>query len=115
MLRQVVDGLAARPEVAGVAVVSGDGLVIEQALHVAADRDAIAALATTLTRHGRELGAAARLGNLGAAVLEYTAGPAIIRPLHDGASLVVLGRPDADLGELLYLLRRHHGALADLL
>lgn len=99
----------------GVAVVSGDGLVIEQVFRRPTDAEAMAALATTLARHGREFGEAAHLGGLGAAVLEFDSGPALLCPLRDGASLLLLGTPDADLGELLYLLRRHRGAIADLL
>ena len=115
MLRQLVDGLAARPDVAGAAVISGDGLVIEAALGTGADGDALAALTTTLVRNCGELGTAGGLGSLGAAVLEFASGPAVIGTLRDGASVVVLARDGSDLGELLYLLRRHRGAIADLL
>lgn len=99
----------------GVAVVSADGLVIEQAIRRPTDPEALAALATTLVRHGRELGEAADLGGLGAAVLEFDTGPALLCALRDGASLLLLGALEADLGELLYLLRRHRAAIADLL
>jgi predicted regulator of Ras-like GTPase activity (Roadblock/LC7/MglB family) len=115
VLRQLVDGLAARPEVAGAAVVSADGLIIEHALVGSLDRDAIAALATTLARHAAELGAAAGRGDLGFAAFDFHAGPAVLTPLDGGSSLLLLGRPDADLGELLYLLRFHRQRLAALL
>ncbi len=100
---------------AGVAVVSGDGLVIEEALGPGTDPDGVAALATTVARHGGELGTAAGLGSLATAVLEYEGAPAVIGPLGGGASLVVVARPGTDLGGLLYLLRHHRGAIADLL
>lgn len=112
MLRQVVDGLASRPDVAGVAVVSGDGLVIEQVLAHAADADALAALATTLARTAAELGSTSSLGSFGAAVIEFAKGPVVISSVGHGVSLLVFGRADADLGELLYTLRGHRGALA---
>lgn len=115
MLRDLIKGLAERPEVAGLAVISPDGLVIEHALPPDADSDALAALATGLLRHAGELGAAGGLGGLEVAVLDFTTGPAVAAALGDGASLIVLARPDSDLGELLYLLRRNRSAIAALL
>jgi predicted regulator of Ras-like GTPase activity (Roadblock/LC7/MglB family) len=55
------------------------------------------------------------LGGLEVAVLDFTTGPAVAAALGDGASLIVLARPDSDLGELLYLLRRNRSAIAALL
>jgi predicted regulator of Ras-like GTPase activity (Roadblock/LC7/MglB family) len=114
-LHSLVDGLAARPEVTGVAVISWEGLVIDQALGPDTDSEAMAALATTLVRHANELGLAAAQGPLSTAVLEFGAGPVVVAGLADGASLILLARTDVDLGELLYLIRRHRGAIADLL
>ncbi|HSR16306.1 MAG TPA: roadblock/LC7 domain-containing protein, partial [Gemmatimonadales bacterium] len=68
-LRSLVDGLAARPEVTGVAVISGEGLIIDQALPPDSDPEALAALATTLLRHANELGMTAAQGPLATAVL----------------------------------------------
>jgi predicted regulator of Ras-like GTPase activity (Roadblock/LC7/MglB family) len=106
-----MDGLAARPEVVGAAVVSLDGLVIEQVLPSETDGDALAALATAVLGHAAEIGTTCRLGPLGLAVLDYQEGPAIVARLDDRAGLVVLTRPDVDLGELLYLIRRESPAL----
>jgi predicted regulator of Ras-like GTPase activity (Roadblock/LC7/MglB family) len=111
----LIEGLAQRPEVAGLAVISPDGLIIEHALAPDTDSDALAALATGLLRHAGELGAAGGLGGLEVAVLDFASGPAVATTLADGASLILLARPDADLGELLYLLRRNRGAIAALL
>ena len=115
VLRRVVDGLASRPEIAGVAVISGDGLVIEQALGAGTDPDAIAALTTTIARHGHELGNATGQGPLTSTVFEFRGGPAVMTHLADGASMILLTRPDTDLGELLYLLRRRRDEIAGLL
>lgn len=115
MLKRLLDGLAQRPEVVGAALVSGEGLVIEQTLPATSDGEALAALATSLLRHGGEMGSACGLGALGVAVLEFTGGPAIVSRFDNGAGLVVLARTDSDLGELLYLIRRHRPAMADLL
>jgi len=112
VLRQIVDNLAGRPEVAGVAVVSGDGLVIEQRFPPGTDAEALAALATTLARSATELGSTSTLGGFSAAVFEFAGGPVVISALGDGVALLVLARPDTDLGELLFTLRRERGSLA---
>lgn len=114
-LLDLLHGLANRPEVTGAALVSGEGLTIHQALPADADPEALAALTTTLLRQASELGATAGVGPLLTAVLDFGAGPAIVTGLDDGAALVVLIRPDADFGELLYLVRRHRDAIASLL
>lgn len=114
-LSPLLHGLANRPEVTGAAVVSAEGLIIQQLLGSAPDREALAALATTLLRHSTELGTAAGLGGLTTAVLEFGPGPVVVSSLGNGASLVVLVRADADFGEILYLVRRHRDALAELL
>ena len=114
-LRAVVETLQKRPGVSGVAVVSGDGLIIEQALGAATDADALAALAVTLVREGTQLAATSDQGELHAAVLEFSGGAAIIQPLSGDASLIVLGESPTDLGPLLYDLRRHHAAINALL
>jgi len=115
VLRSLIDGLAARPEVTGVAIVSGEGLLIEQTLPASTDGEALAALATTLIRNAQELGSTSDLGPFGAAVLEFDGGPLVIGILSDGAALVLLARNDEDLGELLYLVRRHRAAMSSLL
>jgi predicted regulator of Ras-like GTPase activity (Roadblock/LC7/MglB family) len=93
VLRSLIEGLAARPEVT----------------------EALAALATTLIRNAQELGSTSDLGSFGAAVLEFDGGPLVIGILSDGAALVLLARNDEDLGELLYLVRRHRAAMSSLL
>jgi predicted regulator of Ras-like GTPase activity (Roadblock/LC7/MglB family) len=113
VLRTLLTGIAQRPEVTGAAIVSGEGLLIEHALPAGTDGEALAALAATVIRQIAELGGAARLGHPTSAVVEFSGGPAIIGMVDGGAALFVMARPDADLGELLYLVRRHRPAVAD--
>ncbi len=54
-------------------------------------------------------------GTLRAAVLDFGGGPAILSVLGPGATLVVLARPDRDLGPLLFELRSNRDTLAGLL
>ena len=49
------------------------------------------------------------------AVIEFQGGPAIIGAMESGSALVVLARPEADLGDLLYLIRRYRPAVTDAL
>ena len=115
MLRTLIEGLAARPEVTGVALVSTEGLLIDHTLPAELDGEALAALAVTVLRQIHELGSAAGRGPAASAVIEFRGGPAIVGAMEGGSSLVVLARPEADLGDLLYLIRRYRPAVADAL
>ena len=114
-LRAIMQGLEARDAVRGAAIVGEDGLVIHDALMPEADGEAVAALAVTTMRHAEQFGGAGRCGALRAAVLDFGEGPAILSALGPGATLVVLARPDRDLGPLLFELRTNHDSLAGLL
>jgi hypothetical protein len=115
VLRTLIEGLAARPEVTGVALVSAEGLLIDHALPTTLDGDALAALTTTVLRQLYELGAAAGRGPAACAVVEFQGGPTIIGAMESGSALIVLARPEADLGDLLYLIRRYRPAVTDAL
>jgi predicted regulator of Ras-like GTPase activity (Roadblock/LC7/MglB family) len=113
-LREVLERLDAGDAVRGGAIVGADGLIIHNALQRDADEDAIAALAVTTMRHAEQLGSSSGSGQLRTAVLEYGGGPAILAPLSSAATLVVLTKPDRDLGPLLYALRTERDALSGL-
>lgn len=114
-LREIMQGLSTRDAVRGAAIVGDDGLVIHDALTAEADSDAVAALAVTTMRHAEQFGGASRSGPLRMAVLDFGNGPAILTVLTPGATLVVLARPDRDLGPLLYELRNRRDTLTGLL
>jgi predicted regulator of Ras-like GTPase activity (Roadblock/LC7/MglB family) len=61
-----------------------------------------------------ELGVAAQRGELVTAVLEMRDGLAIISALSAEAVLVVLVKPNANIGQLLYELRRNRQHIAAL-
>jgi predicted regulator of Ras-like GTPase activity (Roadblock/LC7/MglB family) len=113
-LRFVLSALAGRPDVAGAAVLSDEGLVVDAALPQHLDRDEVAALATTAIRHLNALTDSIGHGQLRQVVLDSELGTAILTRLPSGASLLVLATADGDLGQLLYDLRRHSPALAPL-
>ena len=114
-LREIIQGLDAGESVRGAAIIGEDGLVIHDALGPGADGDAVAALAVTTLRHAEQFGGACRSGSLQTAVLEFGEGPAILSALTPTATLVVLARPDRDIGPLLYELRLRRDALTGLL
>jgi predicted regulator of Ras-like GTPase activity (Roadblock/LC7/MglB family) len=113
-LREVLAALAGRPDAAGALVVSDEGLVIDAVLPVELEADTIAALAATAQRTLAGLGEALGHGAPGDVVLDGPTGTTIICRLPAGASLLVLASDGADLGQLLYDLRRHAPALTEL-
>ena len=114
-LGDVVRGLAAREGVEAVLVLSADGLPIEQASRVAFEPESLAALTATLVQYANRLGLGAGRGSLRTAVLEYERGLLVVAQLGGGDGLAILASPDANIGDLLYDLRQHRPALAELL
>lgn len=111
-LPRIVNQWASRDVVRGAAVVSEDGLLVHDALAPPADREAVAALAVTVVRLARQLGAAAGPGELRRVVLDLASGPAVLAPLEADQVLVVLAQPDRDIGPLLFDIRHSRAALS---
>jgi predicted regulator of Ras-like GTPase activity (Roadblock/LC7/MglB family) len=114
-LADVVRTMAERPDVAAAVLVSGDGLPIQHAGRRTLEPDAVAALAATSARHAGALAEAVALGTMETMVLECAGGLIVLTRLGSGDWLLVLPADGADLGDLLYDLRRHRPALASLL
>jgi uncharacterized protein len=114
-LGDVVRRLAARPGVEAVLVLSADGLPIEHSARSPFEPEAVAALTATLVQYATRLGLGAGRGAARTAAIEYERGLLIVAQIGSGDSLAVLAAPDADMGELLYDLRQHRPALAELL
>ncbi len=114
-LHDVIGGLAQRSGVAAVALVSADGLVIDQAMPGASDPDEVAALSATLVQHATRLGNAGERGVFQAGMLEYDRGMIVLSQAGDGGFLVLLVEQDHNVGALLFDLRQHEPAIAALL
>ena len=110
--RSTINQWPSRSSVRGAAVISEDGLLIHDELGPGVDREAVAALAVTVRRHAEQLGAAAEGGSLGSVVVELSQGMAVLSSLDDRHTLVVLARPDRDLGQLLFDIRSARAVLA---
>lgn len=115
-LKNVIEGLRQRPGVVAVALVSNDGLVIDQAIGAGtSDPDEVAALSATLAQHATLLGTAAHRGTFHAGVFEYAGGMVVLSQAGAANYVVMVVDPDHNVGTLLYDLRRHEPALAALL
>jgi predicted regulator of Ras-like GTPase activity (Roadblock/LC7/MglB family) len=114
-LREIIEAFDSGGLVRGAAIIGEDGLVIHDALGAGTDGEAVAALAVTTMRHAEQLGGAGGCGPLRSAVFDFVQGPAILSALTTTTTLVVLARPERDLGTLLYELRTRQDALTGLL
>lgn len=114
-IREVVDALSRRSGVDAVLVVGRDGLPIDSRTADGVDGDSVAALLPAVIGGMTQLGQAAGRGDFGTGVLEFGSGLAVVSVLSADALLVVLVAPSTNVGGLLYDLRRHRSAIADLL
>jgi len=114
-LRSVLQALAERPDVAGAVVTSDDGLVVESSLPHTRDPDELAALATAVARSVETLSGSAGTAQPRQIVVDGDQGALVLQRLPTGGMLLVLTPSDADIGGLLYDLRRHAPALESLL
>jgi predicted regulator of Ras-like GTPase activity (Roadblock/LC7/MglB family) len=113
-IRDLVESIRQRAGVDAAIVVGRDGLLIDGRGGEGVDTEAIAAHAPALIASAESLGDASRRGALTAAVLEYPGGLAIVSVLSTEAILLVLARQEADLGGLLFELRRNRERMAAL-
>jgi predicted regulator of Ras-like GTPase activity (Roadblock/LC7/MglB family) len=115
-LRNLIEGVAHRPGVIAVALVSTDGLVIDRVVTGSLDdHEEVAALSATVAAQAASLGLSAGRGSFQTGVMEYQHGMVIVSRAGDEGFLVVLVDPEHNVGELLYHLRQHEPALAALL
>jgi len=113
-IRDLVAALRQREGVDEAIVLGRDGLLIDsQAIEGLNTEDLAARIPTVLTS-ADELGIAAQRGELVTAVLEMRDGLAIMSALSADAVLLVLVKPSANIGQLLYELRRNRQHIAAL-
>jgi predicted regulator of Ras-like GTPase activity (Roadblock/LC7/MglB family) len=114
-IRDVVQALARREGVDAVIILGNDGLPIDSQAAPDLDAETVAAHLPGVLQACEELGRNALRGELTIGVLEYADGFAVVANLSHDAKLLVLLRPHANLGPLLYDLTRHRAAIAGLL
>ena len=114
-IRDLVGTIRQRDGVDAAVVLGRDGLVIDSQSVPGVDTEGLAALIPAIIGPADELGQGVQRGDLRTAVLEHESGLAIISVLNDDAILVVLMRPDANVGGLLFELRRNRERIASLI
>ncbi len=113
-IRDLVGAIRQREGVDAAVVLGRDGLLIDSQVIPGLDAEDLAARIPSIIGPADELGEGIGRGNLVTAVLEYNNGLAIVTVLNADAVLVVLVRPDHNVGLLLYELRRNREHIAAL-
>ncbi|HEX7942080.1 MAG TPA: roadblock/LC7 domain-containing protein [Gemmatimonadaceae bacterium] len=113
-IRDLVGALRQRDGVDAAVVLGRDGLLIDSETSPHIDAESVAALIPAIIAAADEYGAHDGRGSLATAILEFAQGVAVISVLSSEAILLVLARPSANLGQLLFELRRNRENIAAL-
>jgi predicted regulator of Ras-like GTPase activity (Roadblock/LC7/MglB family) len=113
-IRDLVAAIRQREGVDAAIVLGRDGLLIDSQLGPGLDADDVAARIPAIIGPADELGAATERGDLLTAVLEHRNGIAVVSVLSPEAILLVLLNPRANIGQLLFELRRNREHIAAL-
>ena len=114
-IRDVVDAFARRDGVEAVIILGSDGLPIASRTPAGVDPEALAALIPSVLRACNQLGSSAGSGALEMGVLEFEGRAAVVSNLTPEAKLLVLAAPHANIGPLLFDLKRYRAEIAGLL
>jgi predicted regulator of Ras-like GTPase activity (Roadblock/LC7/MglB family) len=113
-IRDLVGALRQREGVEAAIVLGRDGLLIDSQVIPGLDAEDLAARIPAILGPADDLGTAAQRGEVVTVVLEHGQGIAIVSVLSAEAVLLVLVQPTANIGQLLYELRRNRGQIAAL-
>ena len=113
-IRDLVAALRQREGVEAAIVLGRDGLLIDSQAVPGLDAEDLAARIPPIIGPADELGNAAKRGEAVTVILEHRQGIAIVSVLSAEAILLVLVQPSADIGQLLYELRRNREHIAAL-
>jgi predicted regulator of Ras-like GTPase activity (Roadblock/LC7/MglB family) len=113
-IRDLVAAIRQREGVEAAIVLGRDGLLIDSQAVAGLDPEDIAARIPPVIGPADELGAALKRGELLTAVLEHRGGIAIVSAMSSEAILFVLVTPQANIGQLLFELRRNRDHIAAL-
>ena len=113
-IRDLVATLRRFDGVTGAAVLGRDGLLIDHDANAGVDAEQVAAHVPSILQFSDELGGAAGAGALQTAILELHEATVVLAAMSADVVLFVMVRPDANLGALVYDIRRHRAGLAAL-
>jgi uncharacterized protein len=111
-IRDLVAAIRQRDGVDAAVVLGRDGLLIDSQTIPSLEAENVAAHVPGIVSAADEFGNATARGDLTTAVLEHPNGLAIISVLSADAILLVLVQPKANVGQLLFELRRHREQIA---
>ncbi|MBC7788458.1 MAG: roadblock/LC7 domain-containing protein [Anaerolineae bacterium] len=111
-IRDLVSTVRQREGVTAAVVLGRDGLLIDGQATAGIDTDGLAAVVPAVLTAGDELGEHAGGGALATCVLEYEGRVIIVCSLTTDAILVVVASEEADIGKLLFELRRNRRRIA---
>ncbi len=113
-IRDLVSAIRQREGVEAAVVLGRDGLLIDSQSSPGLDAEGIAALIPPIITPADDLGSATGRGELLTAVLEHRDGYALLSVLGPEAVLLVLVSQQANVGQLLFELRRNREQIASL-
>ena len=113
-IRDLVATLRRFDGVMAAAVLGRDGLLIDNDAHAGLDGEQMAAHVPSILQFADELGSAAAAGTLQMAILEHQEATVVLAAMSAEVVLMVVVRSDANLGALVYDIRRHRAGLATL-
>lgn len=113
-IRDLVAAIRQRDGVDAAVILGRDGLLIDSQTVANLAPEDVAAHVPAIIGAADEFGAAAQRGPLTTAVLEHPRGLAIVSVLSSDAVLLVLVQSTANIGQLLFELRRNREHIASL-
>ena len=113
-IRDLVAAIRQRDGVEAAIVLGRDGLLIDSQVVPNLHAEDVAAHVPSIINAADELGSATARGALTTAVIEYPRGIAVVSALTADAVLLVLVDPSANVGQLLFELRRNREHIAAL-
>jgi len=114
-IRDLTVAIRQRPGIEAVIVLGRDGLLIDAQSTIPVNPEDLAARIPGLVASADEIGHTTGRGEMRLSLVEHENGYAIISSVGDDALLCVLTDSMADLGMLLYDVRRHRQAIASIL
>lgn len=113
-IRDLTVAIRQRPGIEAVVVLGRDGLLIDSQSTIGIDAEGLAALVPSIVASADEIGATTDKGAARIALMEHEDGYVLVSSVGDDALLCVLTERTADLGSLLYDVRRHRESIARL-
>ena len=113
-IRDLTVAIRQRAGIEAVVVLGRDGLLIDSQGTLDLDAEGLAARVPGIVAAADEIGTTSGRGTMRIAVIEQEEGYAVVSSVGDDALLCVLTTRAADLGSLLYDVRRHRESIARL-